>query len=94
MEIKDITYEILEDENTGERQYFLDKEPWQFIDPKTVNIGDIVYFDPNGLNRFGIVMNIRNEDYIYYDVSRGTKMELEEIAMFQVYKVDKGGEND
>jgi hypothetical protein len=94
MEIKDITYEILEDENTGERQYFLDKEPWNFVDPKTVNIGDIVYFDPNGLNRFGIVMNIRNEDYIYYDVSRGTKMELEEIAMFQVYKVDKGERND
>ena len=92
MEIKDISYSILMDDNNNV-QYFLDNEPWEFVDPETISIGDIVYFDPNGLNRCGIVMNIRKEDFVYYDVSRGSQMNLEEIAMFQVYKVDKGDVN-
>ena len=92
MEIKDISYSILMDDN-NKVQYFLDNEPWEFVDPETVKIGDIVYFDPNGLNRCGIVMNIRKEDFIYYDVSPGNRMNLEEIAMFQVYKVERGDVN-
>lgn len=93
MEIRDITYEILEDERTGERQYLLDKEPWRFIDPKHVQVGSIIWFDPNGLNRSGIVMNIREGDFIYYDVGNGSKFNnLEEIGMFQVYKVQNGEE--
>ena len=92
MEIKDISYSILMDDNNNV-QYFLDNEPWEFVDPETVKIGDIVYFDPNGLNRSGIVMNIRKEDFVYYDVSPGNRMNLEEIAMFQVYKVERGDVN-
>ena len=92
MEIKDISYSILMDDNNNV-QYFLDNEPWEFVDPETVKIGDIVYFDPNGLNRNGIVMDIRKGDFIYYDVSPGNRMNLEEIAMFQVYKVERGDVN-
>ncbi len=90
MEAIDITYKILVNEETGERTYLLQDEPWTFVDPSNVKIGDIVYFDPNGLERNGIVANIRDEDFIYYDVYFGSNMEPEEIAMFQVYKVVKG----
>lgn len=89
MEPKDISYKILVNEETGERTYLLDDEPWTFVDPANVKIGDIVYFDPNGLGRNGIVANIREEDFIYYDVYFGSNMESEEIAMFQVYKVEE-----
>lgn len=87
--IKDIVYKIhIHDD--GKKEYFLDDKPWNdFVDPAEVKIGDIVYFDPNGLNRFGIVANIREGDFTYYDISPGDKTELEEIAMFQVYKVLK-----
>ena len=85
---KDITYKINIHED-GKREYFLDDKPWEFVDPSNVKIGDIIYFDPNGLDRYGIVANIREGDFIYYDVSRGDNMNLEEIAMFQVYKVEK-----
>lgn len=99
MEIKDLSYKIMIDDD-NKMQYFLNDEPWEFVDPSTVNIGDIIYFDPNGLERYGIVMNIRHEDFTYFDVNRGftssnsSQIYLEEIAMFQVYKVDKAGLND
>jgi len=88
MEPKDITYKILVDEETGDKQYFLDDEPWTFVDPSQVRVGSLVWFDPNGLNRFGIVTNIREADFIYYDVGLAENLNIEEVAMFQVYKVE------
>jgi hypothetical protein len=88
MEPKDITYKILVDEETGDKQYFLDDEPWTFVDPSQVRVGSLVWFDPNGLNRFGIVTNIREADFIYYDVGFAENLNIEEVAMFQVYKVE------
>ena len=93
MEIKDITYQIYEDTDTGERKYELDNQPWKFVDPNHIKVGSIVWFDPNGLNRNGIVMDIRQGDFIYYDVGNGASFKrLEEVAMFQVYKVQNGEE--
>ena len=92
MEPKDITYKIMVDEETGDKQYFLDDEPWTFIDPSLVKVGSLVWFDPNGLDRYGIVTNIREADFIYYDVGFADNLNIEEIAMFQVYKV--GERND
>lgn len=92
MEIRDITYQILENPDTGERQYLLDNEPWKFISPKDVKLGSIVWFDPNGLNRSGVVLDIKEGDFIYYDVANGSQFKTEEIAMFQVYKVQNGEE--
>lgn len=85
-ELKDLTYTINVYDD-GRKEYFLNKQPWNFVDPSQVKVGDIVYFDPNGLNRYGIVTGIREGDFIYYDVSPGDKVDLEEVAMFQVYKV-------
>jgi hypothetical protein len=93
MEILDLSYKVFINDDGSIDRYTLNDEPWEFVDPETVKIGDIIWFDPNGLERNGIVMNIRKADFIYYDVSRGSNMNLEEIAMFQVYKVEKGDEN-
>ena len=87
MEPRDIVYKILVEEETGNKTYFLNDEPWTFVDPAHVKIGDIIYFDPNGLNRWGIVSSIREADFIYYDVVFPNTFPKEEIAMFQVYKV-------
>ena len=95
MEPRDITYKILVNEETGERQYFLDDEPWKFVDPKHVQVGSMIWFDPNGLDRCGVVTNIREGDFIYYDVAmsvRTNDFNSEEIAMFQVFKVQNGEE--
>ena len=51
MEIKDISYSILMDDN-NKVQYFLDNEPWEFVDPETVKIGDIVYFTSHRSNKY------------------------------------------
>jgi len=92
MEIKDITYQIYEDADTGERRFELDNQPWKFVSPDNVKVGSLIWFDPNGLNRNGIVTNIRNGDFVYYDVTNGSSFKTEEIAMFQVYKVQNGEE--
>ena len=34
----------------------------------------------------GIVTNIRQGDFLYYDVGFADNLNIEEIAMFQVYK--------
>jgi hypothetical protein len=87
-EIKDLVYKIEEDEETGHRDYFLNDAPWTFVDPKEVSVGSVVYFDPNGEERFGIVTGIRESDFIYYDVGFNDSMNIEEVAMFQVYRVE------
>lgn len=95
MDPRDITYKIMENEETGERQYFLDDEPWKFVNPQHVKIGSMIWFDPNGLERCGIVTNIREGDFIYYDVGmsvRSSDFNSEEVAMFQVYKAQTGEE--
>ena len=95
MDPKDITYKIMENEETGERQYFLDDEPWKFVDPKHVQVGSMIWFDPNGLDRCGVVIDIRQGDFTYYDVVmsvRTNDFNSEEIAMFQVFKVQNGEE--
>ena len=87
MDPRDITYKILVNEETNEMQFFLDDQPWNFVDPKHVQVGSMIWFDPNGLDRFGIVTNIRQGDFLYYDVGFADNLNIEEIAMFQVYKV-------
>ena len=86
MEPRDITFKILVNEETNDMQFFLDDEPWKFVDPKHVKIGSMIWFDPNGLERCGIVTNIRQGDFLYYDVGFPDNLNIEEIAMFQVYK--------
>ena len=86
MEPRDITFKILVNEETNDMQFFLDDEPWKFVDPKHVKVGSMIWFDPNGLERCGIVTNIRQGDFLYYDVGFADNLNIEEIAMFQVYK--------
>jgi len=86
MEPRDITFKILVNEETNDMQFFLDDEPWKFVDPKHVKVGSMIWFDPNGLDRCGIVTNIRQGDFLYYDVGFADNLNIEEIAMFQVYK--------
>ena len=86
MEPRDITFKILVNEETNDMQFFLDDEPWKFVDPKHVKVGSMIWFDPNGLDRCGIVTNIRQGDFLYYDVGFPDNLNIEEIAMFQVYK--------
>jgi len=88
IEPRDITYKMNIDENTNEvLEYFLNDEPWKFVDPSEVKVGSQIWFDPNGLERNGIVTNIRKGDFLYYDVGYPDTLDIEEIAMFQVYKV-------
>ena len=87
MEPRDITFKILVNEETNDMQFFLDDEPWKFVDPKHVKVGSMIWFDPNGLERCGIVTNIRQGDFLYYDVGFADNLNIEEIAMFQVYRV-------
>ena len=84
MEPRDITFKILVNEETNDMQFFLDDEPWKFVDPKHVKVGSMIWFDPNGLDRCGIVTNIRQGDFLYYDVGFADNLNIEEIAMFQV----------
>lgn len=87
-EIKDLVYKIEVNEETGEKKYFLDDEPLVFVDPSEIKVGSIVWYDPNGNENFGVVVNIRESDFIYYDVGDNTSMNTEEVAMFEVYKVE------
>lgn len=92
MDPKDITYKIMVDEETGKMEFFLDDQPWKFVDPQNVKVGSMVWFDPNGLERCGIVTNIRQGDFLYYDVGFANNLNIEEVAMFQVYKAQLGEE--
>ena len=87
MEVKDLSYKVFINDDGSIDRYTLNDEPWEFVDPETVKIGDIIWFDPNGLDRYGIVTNIRQGDFLYYDVGFADNLNIEEIAMFQVYKV-------
>lgn len=91
-EVKDLTYTINVDEETGEKTYFLDDKPWEFVDPSQVKVGSMIWFDPNGLDRYGIVTNIRQGDFTYYDtydfINSPTGVKIEEVAAFQVYRVE------
>lgn len=84
----DITYKIVE-EKDGKRSYTMNNEKWEFVNPSEIVVGSHVWFDPNGLERNGIVTNIRKGDFTYYDVGFPDTLALCEVADFQVYKVEK-----
>ena len=85
---KELCYKIEIDEDTNHREYFLNDEPWTFIDPKRVTVGCIVHFDKDAPSKSGIVTNVRESDFIYYDVGHADSLLIEEVAMFQVFDVE------
>ena len=95
MEIKDLSYKIHYDDNDNSiiLKYTLDDEPWEFVDPSNIQVGDVIFYDKEEYNRFGIVMNIDKRKFTYYEVSNGSEMNLTEIAEFRVFKVSKGERN-
>lgn len=72
----------------GTREFLLNEKPLQFINPSLVEVGSVVWFDQGLNSRYGVVCEVRKGSFIYYDVNDGTMDKpLEEIAEFQVYKV-------
>lgn len=82
----DYKIEIDEKDNSI-RKYYLDDKLIEFVDPLTVKIGSLVFFDIHNQTS-GIVQGLRRDKYFQlYDVLCLDNDKIEEVAEFRVYKV-------
>lgn len=78
----------IDDNDHSIRKYFLNDKPLEFVDPKEVKVGTMVWFDLYN-QTYGIVQELRHDKFFpLYDVLCLEDDRVEEVASFRVYRAN------
>lgn len=87
MENEELVFQIAVHKD-GTKVYTLNEKPWKFVDPSLIDVGSVIWFNPGKNEQYGVVCETRKGNFMYFYVNNGSMdKELEEVAEFQVFKV-------